>query len=182
MGRVVHTLVVCLAFAATLLVPLAARAAFVPACESHEWSGERAAFPSTVALGSAETADACSAVRDRPADDDDALDAVAARVAAMCDARGASIVAPQRVLPIADARIDPAPGSGCGFDVSAPHVGPSPDDAPAAVAAHALAEHATLDVLALVPPASSALLPAYPPVLGAARPGHVRGVDHPPRG
>jgi hypothetical protein len=177
MGRVVHALVVCIAFAATLLVPFAARAAFVPACESHEWSGERAAVPALAAPGSSEATDACSAVRDG---DEDALDPVAARIAAMCDARGASIVAPQRVLPIADARIDAEPG--CGFDLSTPHVGPSPDDAPAATAAHALAQHATLDVLALVPPAESALLPAYPPVAGDARPGHARGVDHPPRG
>jgi hypothetical protein len=173
MGRVVHALVVCLAFAATLLVPLVARAAFLPACESHEWSGERTAFLPIVALGAPEGADACSTVRDA---DDEAIDV---RVAAMCDARGASIVAPPRILPVADARIDAVPG--CGFDLSAPHCGPSPDHTPAAVAAHALAQHATLDVLAQVPPAPSALLPAYPPVAGGARPGHARGVDHPPR-
>jgi hypothetical protein len=171
MSRVVHALVVCLAFAATLLVPFAARAAFLPACESHEWSG----VPSLAVLGAPEAApDACSAVRH--ADDDNTIDV---RVAAMCDARGASMIAPPRVLPIADARIDAAPG--CGFDLGGPHVGPAPDHAPVAAAAHALAEHATLDVVAKVPPAPSALLPAYPPVGGYARPGHARGVDHPPR-
>jgi hypothetical protein len=183
MGRVFLTFAVCLAFAATLLVPFAARAAFVPACENHEWSVDRAVSlsdgapaPSGVflpSLAALESEGACSAARDA---DDELGDP---RVAALCDARGASMPAPPRVLPIADARIDAEPG--CGFDLSTPHVGPAPHHAPALAAAHALAQHAILDVLAQIPPAPSALLPDYPAVEGAALPGHERGIDHPPR-
>jgi hypothetical protein len=177
-GRVLQRLVVLLAFVGVLLAPALSRAALLPTCEAYdpvtrmpvEW------LPSLEATLEAEAeADACSAgVATAPDDVGDS------KVAGMCDARGASVVAPQRVLAVGDARIEATPG--CGVDISAPVIGPGPKHAPAVGAAPMLAENAVLDVASLVPPASSELGPPFLPPDGGPRFGVQRGVERPPRG
>jgi hypothetical protein len=169
MPRLVQRLVVWFAFAAALFAPAVARAAFLPACENHPLTMGPEARPTEPAP------DACS-----PGDrlEQDAVVGPGSRVAAMCDARGASVVAPQRILPIADARIDAVPG--CGAEPG-PHVGPGPERSPLGGPVVALAEHAILAGFELPPPVFSELVPPFPVVAGAARPGERRGIDHPPR-
>jgi hypothetical protein len=185
MARLVQRLFVMLAFAAAMLAPALARAvtmgpqaapnpaparpALVPACEVHEFS----AMPSEW-LKQEPASDACSTA-DRDAQDD----LGDPRVAAMCDARGASVIAPPRILSIADARIDVA--SGQAFELGPHIVGPSPHDSPASGPSYAIFEQATLDDVLVVPPAPCELAPPYPPVEGGARQGVARGIDHPPR-
>jgi hypothetical protein len=179
----VKPLLVCLALALALLAPLRARAAMLPACENRElltpaplptpsllfvdapsevlvrWTPELPADPSCGASGDELTGDAKSAP--------------------ICDPRGASAIAPPRVLPVSDARIEATPS--CELELSSPMIGPAPRDASTIHAAVMLAEHATLAGIDLVPPASSELSPAYPPVRGEAHTGIERSVYHPPR-
>jgi hypothetical protein len=168
--RLLQRLAALIALAIALVVPLGssgvAHAAIVLTCESHpvtlmprEWLPE--AVP-----------DACAAPA--PADEGDD----ASRVAAMCDDRGASMVAPPLVRPVADARIDAA----ChGDDLSAPAFGPGPKHAPLAGPGFALADAGLPGDALLVPPASSELAPPYLAAVGAARAGFARTIEHPPR-
>jgi len=177
-ARILQRLV--LFFAGALLVPARAWAALLPACEAHDpttripadWMPDHQAAVPPVAGGG----EACAAL---PPKASDAADDVDVRIAAMCDARGASIVAPQRILPVGDARIEATPGGGT--ELGPPVIGPHRDHAPVASAAPALAQHAVLDAAVLVPPASSELAPPFPPVTGETRSGFAPGVDHPPR-
>lgn len=155
-----------------LLAPGLARAAILPACESHEVSAPPIEWlaPTPTILP-----DACSLGIGIPIDDE--LGDM--HVAAMCSESGASMVAPGRVLPVVDARIDAAPG--CGGELAAPAIGPAPDDAPVGAPAFALANHAVLGAGVLVPPPASELALPYPPVAGAPRAGVKRGIEHPPR-
>jgi hypothetical protein len=178
-GRVLQRLLVCLAFAGVFLLPALARAALVPACDAHEQLTRMPApSPPELRVVDAGLEDACSvgslAALHAPTDE---LGDV--RVAAMCDPRGASVIAPQRILPVSDARIEAPPA--CEADSAAPAVGPGSHHAPVAGASVALADHAVLDPASLIPPPSSELAPAYPPVLGGPRSGFRPGVDHPPR-
>lgn len=109
----------------------------------------------------------------------DLADAGNSRVAAMCSEYGASMVAPGRVLPVVDARLDAAPG--CGSDVSAPVAGPGPDDVPIGPPAFALADHGVLAGGLAVPPASFTLAPPFTPLPGGPRAGVKHGIEHPPR-
>ncbi len=178
MGRLLQRLAVLLAFAGAFLVPALARAALLPACEAHdlvtrmpvEWL-----LPSAPAPDSNAT-DACTADRRRgPAPAEDLGDL---RVPAMCDARGASAIAPQRIMPVSDARIEAA--SSCGADESSA-IGLGPKHSPSAGAPPALADHAVLDVAGLVLPSSGELAPPYLPIAGGPLPAFARGIDHPPR-
>jgi hypothetical protein len=186
-GRLLQRLAVVLVFAgvflAITLAPSMARAALLPTCEHDavtripvEWLP---VAPSMVPP----VADTCTlppvAPVPPPGSGAAAEEQGDSRVPAMCDARGASAIAPQRVLPISDARIEAAPG--CGSDPSAPVVGPGPRHSPSAGAAPALADHAVLDGASLVPPAASELAPPYPPITGGPRVAHPPGIDHPPR-
>ncbi len=162
---------------AAWLAPAIARATLLPACEGHdqmtrmpaEW-----AAPTPTLLQPKDACDA-GAPEAKPAQED----LGDTRVAAMCDERGASVIAPPRILPMTDARIEAAPG--CGFDPSNPVASPGPQHGPVASASPALAEHAVLDGMPLVPPASSEPAPPFPPIAGGARTGFHRGIDHPPR-
>jgi hypothetical protein len=164
--------VVWLAFVGALIVPALARAALVPTCDAHEQltriavdEGGKLPAPPDEACN----LPALMAVADDLGD---------LRVAAMCDARGASVIAPQRVLPIADDRIDA--GSSC-EDRSAPVIGPGPRHGPAASPSPALADHAVLGAVVPVLPASYTPAPPFSPVAGGPRSGFPPGVEHPPR-
>jgi hypothetical protein len=171
-----------IALAATLLCaalltlsPRVASAAFLPACENQELTRMPAEW---LAVPPPPAAEACSlAAAILEAGDDEQGDP---RVAAMCDARGASMVAPQRILPIADAHIDAA---GC----SAPEIGAgaaldaSSDDAPLGGPGVALVDPAVLGAATQVPPAPSELLPPYPAAADRPLAGVKQAIDHPPR-
>lgn len=173
LSRNLKRLVSWLAFVATLLVialvPRGADAAILPACENHPVTPMPAEWLAALAQP-----DSCVAAD--MARDDDAGDV---RVAAMCDDRGASVVAPPRLLPIADARIDAA--SSCGGEIAGPSCSPAQQDSPLGPPAFALAEQGVLGGVVMVPPAPSELGPAFPMVAGAALPGVARDIEHPPR-
>lgn len=165
-----------IAFVATFIVPAwvlfapgLARAAILPACENYELSRAPVEWavptilPDACTLGGIEI-------------DDDLGDMT---VPAMCSENGASMVAPGRVLPVVDARIDAAPG--CGAKLSAPAIGPAPNEAPAAAPAFAVVDHAVLGAGVLVPPAASELAPPFVVVPGAPRAGVKHEIEHPPR-
>jgi hypothetical protein len=169
----------CASFALALLAPALARAALIPACETHdqltrmpvEW------IVKTPPPSPAESCDAGTPVAaPTPEEIGDP------RVPPMCDERGACVVAPPRILPVADDRIEASPtGSGCASDASAPALRPGSGHAPTPNASPALADHAVLDAMPLVPEASSELAQPFPPVAGGPCLGHVRGIDRPPR-
>jgi hypothetical protein len=178
---------VWLAFAGAFFVPAIARAALIPACEAHdqltrmpvEWL-PASVSPSDAARGDASEAptDTCTAVgAASPAPAEDLGDV---RVPGMCDARGASVVAPQRILAVDDARIEATPP--CGSDQTASAASHGSRHPPSASAPPALADHAVIDSAGLVLPASCELAPPYLPIAGGGPlPGIVRGIDHPPR-
>lgn len=185
--------VVWAAFAVALLIPLSARAAILPLCEVDAMTmtprapltlleAKAAALPFAFAAAE-EVASPCGELAvgttgaAATADDADAVDP---KIAAFCDARGASAVAPQRILPINDARID-APSSCAHLDTSTPTIWSSPRDGLTAGLAALLLDPASVDASAMVYPASSSLLPAYAPVTGAEHAGVLRSIDHPPR-
>lgn len=170
-------LAVWTAFAVALLFSLTARAAMLPLCEvdaATVMPRLPAALP--LAFGAAEdTTTPCDELSATA--DEEGLDA---KIAAFSDARGASAVAPQRVLPINDDRIEATPGC-ARLDTSTPKLGPSPRDGYAAGSAALLLDPAALDPAALIHPALSALLPAYAPVSDVSLPGIEQAVYHPPR-
>ena len=178
MDRLLKRLLVCFAFAAAFVVPAIARAAFIPECEAHD-QVTRLPAEWAPAIPSALPPDECPAPPSAVAPSLGADELGDSRVPAMCDDRGASVIAPQRILPITDARIEAVPG--CGTDASAPVIGPGPKHPPLAGAAPALVEHASLDALSLLPATWSELAPAFPPVTGGPRCGFAPGIDHPPR-
>lgn len=173
-----------LAFAAALVIsfaPRAASAAILPACENHpltrmpvEWLGAAAAIAQLDACIAGAANAGGDALRDAAREDEGD-----SRVAAMCDDRGASVIAPARVLPVVDARID-APSS-CGTNTAGPSCAPAPDDAPLGSTPFALMELGLLSGESLVPPATSELGPPYSTVDGSPLAGVKRGVEHPPR-
>ena len=163
--HLLQRLVVWLAFAAALLVPLTAQA-FVPTCEDVEATVLQRDPPSHVV----DDGERCAIP---PGEGDDL------KIAAMCDARGLSIVAPQRILPIADARIDAA-RSCTSLESGSPAIGPSPDDAAGAGGPSAAVSHSVLAANGLVLPAPSELGPAFLPVEGSERAGVEPKLERPP--
>jgi hypothetical protein len=173
--RLVKSLLVCFALAVALCVPLRAWAAIVPACENRELL-TLVPPPSPSLLladppGEPAPEPACVSLNREPEGD--------SKVAPICDPRGASMIAPPRVHPVSDDRIEAVPS--CELELLIPRIGPSSRDSTSIHAGAALAEHATIADMALVPPAYSELAPPYPPVEGEARAGIARDVYHPPR-
>jgi hypothetical protein len=170
------------AFAVALLFPLAASAAILPMCEVDSATvmpRAPVAVAPLLAIGADEPTPSCDQLsRLNGADDDDVVDP---KIAAFCDARGASAIAPQRIVPINnDARIDAAPAC-ARVDISTPTVAASSHDGLATGSAAVLLDPAALDPSAMIHPASSELLPAYAPVLDVECSGVERSVYHPPR-
>lgn len=182
--HLLQRLAVFAAFAVAMLVPLllsgSAQAAILPLCEV-EAATLMPRLPAVLPLAfAAATAaeDAATPCGDPSADDDDAN--VDPKIAAFCDARGASAIAPPRILNINDARIEAAPGC-ARLDTSTPKLGPSPRDGYAARTIALLLDPAAVDPATLIHPASSELLPAYAPVTDVSLPGIEQAVYHPPR-
>lgn len=99
--------------------------------------------------------------------------------APLCDQRGVSITAPPRIYPIADARIEAAPG--CGDAELSPAIGPGPQDPSHSAQSLATPPPAVLvPELALPPPPGAEAAPP-PHIAGGPRRGFDRGIDHPPR-
>jgi hypothetical protein len=141
----------------------------------------RAPQPSPVAFAAAEeptpSCDQLSRLNAANAADDDGVDP---KIAAYCDARGASAIAPQRIAPIADGRIEATP-SCARLDTSTTTIAPSPHDGLATGSAALALDPAALDPSAMIHPASSELLPDYAPVTSADCAGIQRSIYHPPR-
>ena len=170
------------AFAVALLFPLSASAAILPLCEVDAVTMmprmPAAPAPIPLAFAAAEESSPCSEIA-AAADSDDAV--VDSKIAAFCDARGASAIAPQRILPVNDARIEATP-SCARLDASTSQtIAPSSHDGYATGGSALLLDPAALGASAMVPPASSELLPAYAPVLDVELTGVERSVYHPPR-
>jgi hypothetical protein len=151
-----------LTFALALVLPLRARAAIVPICEDE---------PMTLAPAPSEPS--CAIVT--------SVDEVTGETSAapICDARGASSIAPPRILPITDARIDAVPG--CNGQDAWPSVGPSSrDPAPAAELAGPPQRALLAPELVVAGPTELVILSFAAPS-GGPRAGVEQGVYHPPR-
>lgn len=161
--RVAAQLIFLMTLACSLLLALGAQAALVPTCDAAELAS-RFSPPEEPS---------CTVVT-RVVDE-----ATGATTAApICDPRGASAIAPQRILPVEDARIDASPS--CGADALAPVTGSNARSAPYAAPA-ALADQALPSADSVIPPATlSATLeylePVHRPLCGVRR-----AVEHPPR-
>ena len=171
-------LAILTAFAVALLFPLTAGAAILPLCEVDAATVMPRLPPMLPLAFAAAAEDATPPHEELSATDDE--DGIDPKIAAFSDARGASAVAPQRVLPINDARIEATPGC-ARLDTSTPKLAPSPRDGYAAGPSALLLDPAALDPAALIHPASSELLPAYAPVADVSLPGVEQAVYHPPR-
>lgn len=157
-----------IALAMALLVPVRAWAALIPACENREVA---TVLPRE---------DEAERVDSTLCNDGNAEDEVGdSKVPALCDPRGASIIAPPRIHAIIDARIES--GARCGVTITTPMIGPGPDDGSAAGALVAMPGHAVIPEGALVPAPSYELAPDFTPPEGGALPGVRRPIDHPPR-
>lgn len=174
------------AFAVAFLVPLltarSAHAAILPLCEVDSATvmpRAPVAPAAPFALAADEPTPSCDQLsRLNGGDDDDAVDP---KIAAFCDARGASAIAPQRIVPINyDARIDATPPC-ARLDSAAQTVVASSHDGLPTGSAAVLPDPAALDASAMIHPASSELLPDYAPVIDVERSGVERSVYHPPR-
>ena len=155
-------LFVALACALFALAPGFARAAFVPMCEADPIAtmppASACAMPSSVLR---EVLPSSSA-------------------APLCDPRGASAIAPQRVLPVSDARLE---GSrSCGDDETAFSVGPRSPEPPDGANALAVVEIGFFgDASLRAPMAPYVELPAFVAEARRARRGERVDVFHPPR-
>jgi hypothetical protein len=148
-------------FALALLIPFRASAAIVPACEVDV----ETRAPATPLETSCDTTDGS----------DHAVDSVAAP---MCGDQGISAIAPPRLLPIADARIEARPS--CSGIETGPSCGPQTGDPPA-ISSSATFERATLDTALVVPPPPFLELASSVEPSGGPRAGFGISIYHPPR-
>jgi hypothetical protein len=180
--HLLQRLAVWTAFAVAFLFPLlssrTAGAAILPLCEVDSATVmPRAPQPSPIAFAANDDPSCDELSRLNAAADDDGVDP---KIAAYCDARGASAIAPQRIAPITDARIEATPGC-ARLDSSTQTIAPSPHDGVAAGSAALALDPAALDPSAMILPASSELLPDYAPVTDVDAAGIQRSIYHPPR-
>jgi hypothetical protein len=165
---VLRALAVAAIFAAVWLVPLQANATILPVCDGDASSG----FPSFASISLADGKLDCAS----PVPDEDGVDP---QIAAMCDMRGATAVAPDRIHPESDARIDAVVS--CDGTVHGPLLGPSHgEDGPSSTPL-ATTQHATLGGTFDLRPALLEELPPYLPMTGAPQAGVDREIFHPPR-
>lgn len=155
-------MVMLLAFAVGVLLPLRASATILPLCELQPTASTVTAPPEpTCELG---------------ADSDDFGDSSSAP---MCDLRGASVVAPPQIFPVADARIE-AGSRGCSASVSSPSLSPLPQESPVPVSA-ASTDVTTLPMLVPLPPPADCITIEFIADGGRAHAGIAPSVYHPPR-
>jgi hypothetical protein len=152
-----------LAIAVGVLLPLRASATILPFCELQPTSSTMTAPPEPTCELAA-------------ADDDDLGDTSSAP---MCDLRGASVVAPPQIFPVDDARIEAGP-RGCSATVSSPSLSPLPQESPVQVNA-ASTDVMTLAVLVPLPPPADWITIDF--IADDSRPhaGVMRTIFHPPR-
>ncbi len=162
-------------FAVVWLVPLRAYAAIVPVCDGDVSSTLGYAPGPSVRMAQEDGDETELGCADPMAD----LDEGDPQIAAMCDARGATAVAPGRIHPMTDARIDAVVS--CDGTTVGPLLGPSQGDESPATSPFATVPDAALEASFDLRPAFAFELPAYPPVEGAPLRGVQREVDHPPR-
>ncbi|MDC0746872.1 hypothetical protein [Polyangium mundeleinium] len=167
---VLRALAVAAVFAVAWLVPLRAHAAIVPACE--EDASSSLGYAPRVAQPESEDEVDCTA----PTAPNDEVDP---QIAAMCDERGATAVAPGRIHPETDARIDA--GVSCDGTAFGPALGPSHGEQSPLASFFATVPDAMLSASFDLRPAYAVELPAYPPVEGAPLRGVRREIDRPPR-
>lgn len=167
-------LAMCLTVAVALLLALPARAAFVPACEARAVATLLPPpDPSFILADDAEEQIAAACLLAAAQSDIDT-----SKVPALCDARGASMVAPPRILPVSNARIDAA--RSCDALTSSPIAGPSSHDSPGPDSSPAMIDGAVLTGLPAIAPAEGTLLP----ISGESdepRAGFAHGIERPPR-
>jgi hypothetical protein len=101
------------------------------------------------------------------------------KVAAMCDARGASMVAPPRVLPVVDARIEAVPGRS--LDAPAAAVSPGGHSSHSAGAFVAAADPAILSAIEVISPGCGLLILPELDRTGGPRAGNRPRFERPPR-
>jgi len=160
-----------LAFVVTVLLPLRASAAIIPTCEHDAVT----AMPSL-------TRELLESPFESPFESPcDAPDAAIAEgsAAPICDPSGASAVAPPRILPITDARIDAVPNCGDSSSIG-PMIGPRSGDHHAMSSA-AIVDQAMLAGDLFVPPAP--FVETVDPLTPAGGPRAAVRADvyHPPR-
>ncbi len=157
-----------IALAMALLVPARAWAALLPACENREVATQQP----RVDDAERDVASLCN--------EGNAEDEVGdSKVPALCDPRGASIIAPPRIHPIIDARIES--GVRCGVTITTPMLSTGTDDGTSAIAQVAMPGHAVVADEEMVPAPSYELAPDFTPPDGRALAGVARSVYHPPR-
>lgn len=181
--RLVQALLICIALTVTLVVPLRARAAILPACENRELITLAPSLPIADTQAEPVVNAACATPQRDP---ESAPGAPLARgtmedgnVAPICDPRGASMIAPPRIHGVNDDRIEAPPT--CEVPSTSPMLLPSPRDTSTIHVGAALAAHAILGSDTVVPQVLSELSPAYLLPRGEDRAGTLRDVYHPPR-
>ncbi|WP_438020128.1 hypothetical protein WMF18_14135 [Sorangium sp. So ce315] len=159
----VQRLMTLLTFALALVLPLRAGAAIVPVCEEDRMT--------IVAPPDEPSCTVLTSVDDATGE---------TRAAPICDPRGASSIAPPRTLPVADDRIDAAPG--CDGGDLWPKVGPnSRNPVPTGELASAPQQALLLPELVLPAPCAPVTRVSFIAPAGGPRAGVGRGVYHPPR-
>jgi hypothetical protein len=148
------------AFVVTVLLPLRASATIIPTCENDTSTK----MPVTLEMSCEEAAEAAVAE---------------GTPAPICDPAGASAIAPPRILPIPDARIEAAPICGEKMSVG-PSIGPRTGDHPA-LSSPAILDQTTLLDDIMVPPAPFLESVDAPPPAGGPSAGVRDDVYHPPR-
>lgn len=168
---VLRALAIAAIFAVVWLVPRVASAAIIPVCDADAFSGVLAVAVAPAAHANEGRADCAAPLA--PTDEADP------QIAAMCDAQGATAVAPGRIHPMTDARIDAVVT--CDGTNVGPLLGPSHGEDHSGAASWALADHAVLSIsYELRREANVELLPDFH-VAGEPRVGFGREIDHPPR-
>jgi hypothetical protein len=149
---------------AALLLPRTAHAALLPICEARtDWT--------TIPAPAEPSCEVVTTV--------DEETGATTKAAPICDPRGASAIAPQRILPVEDSRLDAVKPCG-GSDDQLVGLQPHQNDPPAAPAWASVQAHLP-DALALMPPLPAAEVAWRVRPAGASRPGIHRKVYHPPR-
>jgi len=161
-----------LAFVA-LAWPQRALAAILPACEEA---------PAATMLPAAAPQPLPQSDCERAADDgDDDDDTALAFGAPICDPHGASALAPPRVFPVEDSRLEATPGTCAhGSGDTAAALAPQQQERPAS-ASFVLPHAALPDLLTLAAPRVWVEAPPMPEAEGHARDGQRARIYHPPR-
>jgi hypothetical protein len=156
-----------LAFAWAWLAPGLARAAFVPICDAPAVASSIPLPPEPVC------AIVVTAIDDSTGE---------TSVAPICDPRGASAIAPPRILPVSDARLEATPE--CGDDATATAVTSGHNESPSHATSFVIGEIGIPAVAQSIPRRDRLLLAELDDLhteIGGPRSAMGRAVYHPPR-